>query len=122
MKRSIFIIFLFSLFSNVIVSAADIPISPNPPIIPPPYPRTCKQNETIVSAILNDTEVVLNFNTSVGLTTITVSNYLGSIVYQQTIDTYSTSELDIPIDCLDNGNYSITIQYNDVILSCDFAF
>ena len=124
MKRSIFCLFLFFIYSSGILLASDTPIILNPvPPTNPPYPRSLVQNRTsVVTATLNDTDVVLNFNAAVGLATIAVTDYLGSIVYQQTMDTDSTSELEIPIDSWDSGNYSLTIQFSDVTLSGDFAF
>lgn len=121
MKRTIFFIFLFTLFSNVIVSATDTPISPNPPIIPPPYPRSCKQNETIVTVTLNDNEIVLNFNAAVGSAIIIVTDETGFPVYQGIMNTNLSSELYIPSNSWDSGNYILTIEYGSEILISNFT-
>jgi len=121
--KQIFCLILLLLYSVGNINAIDTPVELKPPTDNLPYPRAQIKNRTIaVTATLNDTMLVLNFNIAVGLSTIIVTDDLGSVVYQQTIDTDSTSEIDIPVDFFDSGDYSIAIHYNTVKLLGYFTF
>lgn len=66
-------------------------------------------------------ELNLNFIYSVGVATITVTDESGAVVYQQTTDTSAQSNLIIPIDMWNSGNYVITIQYGSINLNGQFS-
>jgi hypothetical protein len=117
MKRTIFLFFLFALFSNTIVLAIDVPLNPAHPKDPIPYPRSPDQNRsTVATATLNNPELVLNFNTAVGSAIITVTDETGYVVYQGVLNTDATSSLSIPVDSYDSGTYTLDIQYSDIEL------
>lgn len=75
---------------------------------------------TPVSADLSETELVLNFSSPIGTALVTVEDQMGGIVYVYSINTYSTSELVIPIDGWEIGNYTLTISYGTKTLTGDF--
>jgi hypothetical protein len=115
MKRFFFLFILVSLLFNGTVSADDIIIVPTQPQVPSPYPRAPRLIP--VTADLSATDIYLNFTTTVGVATITITDSNGITVYQQLMDTDTTNELYIPVDTMDAGSYTITITYGSVTLA-----
>jgi len=75
---------------------------------------------TPVYADLSYTELTLNFNLPIGNALVTVEDEMGGIVYVYSIDTNSSSELIIPIDGWESGNYTLTITYGSKTLNGSF--
>ena len=65
-----------------------------------------------VSGIVNEQELVLYYHQAVGISTVTLTDDYGTIMYQETTNTAITQELHIPIDNPDSGNYSLTVECN----------
>lgn len=88
----------------------------------PPQPQNSNvSSETLIpNAAFNDTMLAINFNSPVGIVTITVYDQANLPVYQETIDTSTSPELDIQIGGWDSGNYKLCITYNNIALSGDF--
>lgn len=66
---------------------------------------------TSASATISDTELAVYFDYAVGNAIITVYDTLGDVVYQESVDTYTTSEVYIPVDSWDSGIYTLTVKY-----------
>ena len=64
-----------------------------------------------VTATLNDPQLVVDFSSPVGVATISILDATGSVVYQESIDTYSTPESVIDVSIFDSGNYTLKITY-----------
>lgn len=64
-----------------------------------------------VSGIVSERELVLYYYQAVGVSTVTLTDAYGTIIYQETIDTAITQELHIPVENPDAGNYSLTVEY-----------
>ncbi len=89
--------------------------------IPTDAPRMPRAPMLIpVTASVDEAELHLNFTSSVGVATITVTVEMGTIQYQETMDTNSTYDLYIPIDMWTGGDYVITIQYGSITLTGQF--
>jgi len=73
-----------------------------------------------VTASLNGTELALYFGSPVGVAQITIEDQYGAIVYQDAINTNSTSELLIATDGWASGNYTVNIAYGTSSLSGTF--
>jgi len=69
-----------------------------------------------VTATLNENELVLDFASSVGTAQITISDTNGTVVYQNAINTNSTTELVIATDMLNSGNYTLKVVYGTTSL------
>jgi len=69
-----------------------------------------------VSASLDDTELGIFFNKSVGVTQVTIVDETGNVVYQEVIDGNSTTETYIEVGGFDSGNYSLQITYGSTKL------
>ena len=65
-------------------------------------------------------EVNFNFIYSVGVATITITDEYGVVVYQEMVDTYSTSEVFIAADAWASANYTIKVSYGTTTLSSIF--
>ena len=64
-----------------------------------------------VTADVVGSDVIVDFTKTVGTAYVSVVDKSGSVVYQTVVDTYSTSEVVIPIDGLSSGSYSLKITY-----------
>ena len=124
MRRSIFSIFLFALFQTIIstASAKEIDLSNGKT---PPCPRilsraTSFSITTNVSADINETELSVYFDSPVGTATITVYDVNNQVVDQQIVNTNSISEVVIPTDVWDSGDYSVEISYGTTTLVGSF--
>ena len=125
LKSLIFKICLISglfMSTQYCVAAGTKPIiitkdEPSPP--GPIVPNGCTLIEP-VSATINDIELALYFETSIGVATITVTDDSNQSVYLGTVNTGSTSEFFIPVDLWTNGNYNLTITYTNTTLRGEF--
>jgi len=117
----IFFFFCF-LYSGGIVSAnnIEIPLSPTLPTIP--HPHTKAINVISVTATTDGEELAILFSSSVNVSTITLTNETGEIIYQETVNTNAVLDFYIPVGGLDNGNYTLTVQYNSTLLSGYITF
>ena len=73
-----------------------------------------------VSANLTETDLIVDFSTPVGTAFVSVVDESGNVVYQTVIDTFFESEVIIPVDGLNSGNYSLKISYGSTNLTGDF--
>lgn len=118
MKISKTLILRMCLIAGLILSVR-LGFAENGPVLLPPdggdkTPPTQPNGVTMLpsaSATLSDTELVVCFDYSVGDATITVYDTNNSVVYEQTVDTSSTSEVSIPVDTWPAGEYRITVAY-----------
>lgn len=89
----------------------------------PPDPQNLNvRSETLIPivATIDDTVLAINFNSPVGIVTITVYDQANLPVYQEIIDTSTNPELDIQIGGWDSGNYKLSITYSNTALSGEF--
>jgi len=73
-----------------------------------------------VTASLDDAELGLNFNNSVGIVYVSVVDQNGSVVYSEVIDTDSMLETIIETSGWDNGDYTLKIVYGSTSLYGEF--
>jgi Domain of unknown function (DUF3244) len=120
MKRTLIALFLFASIAGFTATASQTPIDLSK--IPNDSPRLPRAPVLIaVTACVDESELYLNFTSSVGAAIITVTDVMGTIQYQETMDTNSTSDLYIPIDMWNSGDYTLTIEYGSIALTGDFA-
>jgi hypothetical protein len=113
--KSFKIYLIAGLFLTLQLSFATDPVQvPIPPDnSPPPGPvKPLSLIEFTASATISDTELAVYFEWSVGDATITVYDSDNNVVYQETVDTDTTSEVYIPVDIWLTGDYRITVTYN----------
>lgn len=60
-------------------------------------------------------DLLVNFNSSIGIATVSIKDKKGSIAYETTVDTNSTSEVIVPINLFDEGDYTITVTYGSTV-------
>ena len=65
-----------------------------------------------VSGTVSEQELVLYYHQVVGISTVTLTDAYGTIIYQETTDTAITQELQIPVENTDTRNYSLTVEYS----------
>lgn len=119
MKKLIILFsFLLVLFTNSIVaSTIEIYIFKDPD---PPGPRPLSLTLIPVSASVDETDLAIYFDWSVGFATITVYNASNQIVDQVVVNTNVNSEVFMPIDLWDNGAYTMKITYGTTTLRGNF--
>ena len=129
MKKNYSFLFKFCLICGLLVptqfcfadDTQSIPISKdgNPP------PTTTQPNRVTnmmpVSATINDAELAIYFETSIGEATITVTDDSNNVVYLEMVDTDSESDFYIPVTGWTSGNYNLIITYTDTTLRGEFS-
>jgi len=112
-------ILLFLTIFSINCLAVDIPIGKSD--TPTQAGQSRAPFRIPLTASYTTEEANLNFIYSVGITTITISDESGAVIYMVTLDTSAQSNLYIPFDMWDSGNYLITIQYGSITLKGIFA-
>jgi len=117
MKQTI----LFTLFTLLIfstsVAAREIDLSKIPST---PGPRPLSLVYIPVTATIDESQLAVYFDMSVGNAIITVYDDMHQIVDQQTVDTSTTTEVYISSAAWTTGNYTLTITYGTTYLSGEF--
>lgn len=119
MKKIEFLTLLILLSVFTSISAKEVVIEkqksenidPGRPRVPVLIPLT---------ADISPTELYLHFTTAVGVTDITVTDGDGVILHSALFDTEANSELYIPVDMWNSGDYTVTISYGSIILEGKF--
>jgi len=122
-----FFVVLLSVFSNQVVFA-EIVIRKDEqgPSTTPTVQSRLKAfslSSTAFIAVTADvigSDLIVDFGTSVGTALVSVVDQNGNVVYQSSVDTFSTSEVIIPVDGLSTGKYSVKISYGSTKLIGDF--
>ena len=106
--KCLFIFVLFFLLVNSNASSIDVPVN-----LPPPFPiiqSTCATSTFILTQVsASDSEIAINFDSSLGLSTLSLADESGRMVYQETVDVTSGLIYHLPIDMLEKGNYILTV-------------
>ena len=131
-KLSGFVISLFCVFAFQNVFAVDVPLKKDDPTIQPnvasmsamtklkSFASTSSLSYIPVTADVVGTELIVDFTTSVGTAYVSVVDNSGNVVYSTVVDTFSTSEVIIPVDGMNSGKYSLKITYGSTHLTGDF--
>ena len=118
MKRFAFIAFLLVLLTSSIGAATtEIHLSEDPK---PPGPRPLSLTYIPVSATISEADLSVYFEESVGTAIITVYDASNQIVDQEVVNTNETTEVYIPTDLLDSGNYTLKVSYSSTTLIGNF--
>jgi hypothetical protein len=121
MKRTfVFLSFLIFLVSVTFANSTQIDLFQNPT---PPGPKPLAINYSTasfsyypVSAIINETDLEVYFDWSVGSATITVYDSTNLVVCQEVVNASSTTQTLIPVDLWGAGDYKIQITYGNTKL------
>src|ERR1035437_6151620 len=73
-----------------------------------------------VTADLSGSDLIVDFSTTVGTAYVSVVDKSGNVVYQTAVDTFSSSEVIIPVDNLSSGSDSVKISYGSTKLIGNF--
>lgn len=114
MRKPVLFFVLLFLSALTLTNAINIPIGKNAPST-----STTRQRAPMLIPItvdLSNTDLYLNFTSEVGIVNIIITDNNGSIIYQELADTNSTSELYIPFDSWETGDYNIEITYGSITL------
>jgi hypothetical protein len=128
MKISKVLIFSICLLSGLFISVQSTLATDTTPVIirkddpvPPPEPKPLSMTQELpVSATIDDVQLVLYFDESVGTATIKVYDSSNNVICQQTADTSSSLEVSISSSNWNSGSYYVTITYGETSLIGDF--
>lgn len=143
MKQAIIAIVSLFMFTGInLVSAEEINLSNVGTTVPPTRPRVNSLMSTSsvstssvstsflsvstssvdpVSASVENDELVVVFDVSVGTALITVTeSATGNVVHYSTLDTSVNPESYIPVDMWESGRYTLKIEYGRVKLEGKF--
>jgi len=116
MKRLFLFTLLFSLLVSSKAFSIDVPV-----IVPTPNPHlqnTIRPLKLITIHLYNtNSEIAINFDSSLGWTTLALKDESGCFVYQETINVTSDLVYYLPIDMLENGNYLLTVTGDNELSS-----
>lgn len=62
-----------------------------------------------VTVDLIGNDIMVNFNSAIGVATVTITDSQGFTVYQSTVDTKNVAEVSMPVAGLDSGDYTVTV-------------
>ena len=97
---------------------------PIPPVPTQPNRIVSPTNHLVspifLEATISDTEMIINFDPSIGNATINVTDDTNQVVYVETLDTERSSEIHIPVVGWSSGNYNLTITNENTTLRGDF--
>jgi hypothetical protein len=82
--------------------------------------RTVSTTVVTVTATLNNPDLVIDFSKPVGIAQIVILDATGSVVFQESIDTYSTLETLVDTSVFNSGNYTLKISYGTTNLKGSF--
>lgn len=108
----------FVFAGDLIKNGDDLPGSSQPNAIA--NFSTFSESTLYVSDITIDmigSDLMINFNSPIGIATVTIKDKNGNIDYMTTVDTNSLSEVIVPINLLDKGNNTVTVSYGSTIYS-----
>lgn len=108
MKRSILFLFLFAVTSIGICEARQ-QVDMKLPSHPSPRPHAPARN--YIDAFIDGDYLYINFDVPVGVAIITITDQAGAVIYREAADTFTNLNVVIPIDVMDGGSYTITVQY-----------
>ena len=100
--------------------ATDIIIKKDDPVPPPDRVPLTMIQELPVTASIDEVNLAIYFEESVGDAIITVYDADNNVVYQETVDTDSSLEAEISSSGWSSGSYYVTISYGTTKLIGDF--
>ena len=120
-------VLLLSVFSNQVVFADIIirkddgtGLQPNNVLSKSKALSLSSTSFIAVTADVVGTDLIVDFNSSVGTAFVSIVDQNGNVVSQTSVDTFSTSEVIIPVDGLSTGKYSVKISYGSTKLIGNF--
>lgn len=127
----LFLVFSNQVFADIIIRKDD-PYGPGtaPNVLSPTMSTYSLSTSSLitsrqstyypVSADIIGSDLIVDFSSSVGTAYLSVVDKSGNVVYQTVVDTFSTSEVIIPVDGLSTGKYSLKISYGSTKLAGSF--
>ncbi len=102
---------LFSQFGFAL-TPVDVPIPPDNSV-PPSTIKPLSCEFAAASATISETELAVYFDFPVGVATIMVSDASNQLIYQESVDTGTTTEVFIPVGMWESGDYTLRVSYSN---------
>jgi len=115
MKRSFLFFLLLSLLVSNKTTAIDIPIN-TPPPHPIVYSTSVPSKSLTLQMIVTNSELAINFESSTGMSILSLTDESGRLVYQETVTVTTGLIYYLPIDMLEKGNYILTVSTDNDLL------
>ena len=101
---------LFAQFSYA-TAPVQVPLPPDDFPLEPPTQAHRPSNYPSASATINETELAVYFDFPVGVATIMVYDASNQVIYQESIDTDTNTEVFIPVAMWESGDYTLSVFY-----------
>jgi len=82
-------------------------------------------SEFAINAITVDivgTDLMINFNSPIGIATVSIKDSKGNLVYQSSVDTEITADLSLPTSMFNKGTYSVVVSYGSSVYTEQINF
>ena len=109
---------LFSVFGFAL-TPVDVPIPPDNSV-PPGTIKPLSCEFVAASATISETELAVYFDFPVGMATIIVCDASNLIIYLESVDTNTTTEVFIPVGMWEGGDYTLSVSYSSTTQRGDF--
>ena len=67
-------------------------------------------------------DLMINFNSPIGIATVSIKDSKGNLVYQSSVDTQITADLSLPTSMFNKGTYSVVVSYGTSVYSEQVSF
>ncbi len=95
------------------------------PNAPARYSTISDMSSILVNDITIDivgSDLIINFNSPIGIGTISIKDSKGNLVYQTTVDTEITADISLPTSMFNKGTYSVVVSYGSSVYSEQISF
>ena len=90
----------------------------------PNVTASCNTLSDMSSILVNDitidivgSDLMINFNSPIGIATVSIKDSKGNLVYQSSVDTQITADLSLPTSMFAIGTYSVVVSYGTSVYS-----
>ena len=116
-----FVIFASLVLSQFVFASDPLRDMDIPPTIKPTFASssyTSMESTMIINDITIDivgSDLMINFNSPIGIATVSINDSKGNLVYQSTVDTEITADLSLPTSLFNKGNYTVAVSYDSSV-------
>jgi hypothetical protein len=118
-------VILATLVFSQFVFAGDLIGKRDFPTIQTVNSSSCSGIEFAINDVTIDivgTDLMINFNSPIGVASVSIKDSKGDLVYQSTVDTEITADLSLPTSLFNKGNYTVFVTYDSSVYTEQIHF
>jgi len=123
-----FVIFASLVCSQLVFADGPLKGDTNPGSVPN-APAINNSFSEMNSVVINDitidivgNDLMINFNSPIGIATVSIKDSKGNLVYQSAVDTEITADLSLPTSLFNKGTYSVVVSYGSSVYTEQINF